>query len=356
MITFSGQPLHNKRTTCIDIDVIGKDGVFMKTKNEFVEAINSLPSSTAKLLDGAPETVKREAKEIRLRAGRKVAIVTGLSDFFLNHVMTHTEMFECFRALCGYSVHSHTEEIRQGYITIKGGHRAGLCGSAVYNGNRIVNIKNISSINLRIAREIPHAADPLINALEGNIGKLLIVGSPASGKTTLLKDLIAQTTGKQVTVIDSRGEIAACLGGIPQNHIGNADVFDGWNKADGILTAIRTMAPDIIFCDEIGDEQDAHAIEASMNAGVELVATAHAGSIQELCTRKSIMKTIDLGAFDRVVLLKGKENPCEIDSIHKAGDLYAYRRNTPGYLMSYSDRFHALDKFNTGKTRNSFND
>lgn len=296
----------------------------MKSTKEFYQVLESLPAALAAIIKQTPDSVKMDAREIRLRAGREIMINLGESDYPIHHRLSREEISETFRALCAYSVHSHTEEIRRGYITLKGGHRAGLCGTAVYQDGQVTNLRDISSINLRIARQIEGVAEDLLQRLNFQPGGLLLVGAPASGKTTLLKDIIRSIKDKKVSVIDSRGELGACLMGIPQNDLGNADVFDGWNKADGMMAAIRTMAPDILVCDEIGESEDFQAVQSCMNAGVDLIASVHAGNAQELRRRTSVMQMIQMGAFRHIALLKGKRAPCAIDTILKAGDLHAY--------------------------------
>lgn len=292
--------------------------------NEFQQALKGLYEDTAKIIKTVPLSVGNHAREIRLRSGRKICIVTADGDYFLDHIIYQEELYECFRSLCSYSVHSHEEEIRQGYITIKGGHRAGLCGTAVYKNGDITNIRNISSINIRIARQIFGAADELYTYFNGSLEKTLLVGPPSSGKTTLLKDIIHRLNNKKITVVDSRGEIAACSNGVPQNDLGNADILDGWKKADGMMMAIRTMGPDVIICDEIGDKDDALAIESCLNAGVSVIATTHAGSLKELSLRRHIMDILKLGAFEQLVILAGKNQPGHLKTILKAGELSAF--------------------------------
>lgn len=296
---------------------------------EFQQALDGLSRETASIiLRETPERLRDSIREIRLRSGRPICLVTSEGDYFLKHTIWQGELFECFRALCGYSVHSHEEEIRQGYLTIRGGHRAGLCGTAVYAKGEVVNIRNISSINLRIARQVFGVADQFIKQLHGQPERSIIVGAPGSGKTTLLKDLVRQVSKtKKVVVVDSRGEIAACSNGVPQNDLGYADILDGWKKSDGMMNAIRTMGPEIIVCDEIGDQQDAVAVEVCLNAGVSVIATAHAGSLEELSKRKHIMDMLSLNAFDQIVLLEGKQSPCNIHAIVKAGEFNASYRS-----------------------------
>lgn len=299
----------------------------------FLEAIESLTTSMKERLSSLPMEVKRSAREVRIRAGRSIMIEMGEKPYILSGKISAAEVAECFRALCGYSVHSHSEEIRQGYLTVKGGHRAGICGTAVYQEELLYNLRDISSINLRIAREIPGVADSIFAQLGGQVGRTLLVGAPATGKTTLLRDCVRKLTGS-VSLIDTRGELAAVLNGVPQKDVGNADVFSGFRRADGMLCALRTMAPDYIVCDEIGSREDIEAITACIGGGAELIATVHAGSFKELCQRKEMRTILQTGAFDTLVLLKGRSTPGEIERIVKVGDFDANDGNCVSDDMS----------------------
>lgn len=288
---------------------------------EFENIIKNLPEKIYNTLKTTPENIKKNAREIKLRIGRKININHNNESFYLNKTLTTEEIEEIFSAICNYSVHSYTEEIKKGFITLKGGHRAGICGTAVYENNKLVTIKNISSINLRIARQVFGVATPIITKFKENFEKLLIVGPPASGKTTMLKDIAKNLENKAVSIVDSRGEIAALHEGVPQNDIGNADVFSFFNRKDGIIFAIRTMNPEFIICDEISDEEDFNAIKACVGAGVKLIATAHGENLKEFLKRKMIRKILKTSAFSKILMLKGKNSPCEINSIVKVGDL-----------------------------------
>lgn len=289
---------------------------------EFNDAIKNLPQDIISILKTAPEEIKKNAKEIKFRLGRKIAITSFIETHFLNKILLKEEIEEIFKSICGYSIHSHTEEIKKGFITLKGGHRAGICGTAVYENNILKNIKDISSINLRIARQILNASEEILKNLKENIGNLLIVGPPASGKTTILKDIAKNLTDKSVAIVDTRGEIAASFYGNPQNDVGNADVFDFFNREDGIIFAIRTMNPEYIICDEIGDENDINAIKTCVGTGVKLIATAHGENIKEIKKRKIIEKILQTNAFSNIAILEGKKNPCKINSIVKVGEIF----------------------------------
>lgn len=320
---------------------------------EFKRVLKELPADIESVLLKVPTYVQVNASEIRFRAGRKICIFYENKLYFLDKILKSEEIRECFRSLCSYSIHSHTQEIKQGFVTIRDGHRAGISGTAVYDENdNVINLREISSINLRIAKQIYGVSNSLINRLNGNIGKLLIIGSPASGKTTLIKDIIRNSDDRVISVVDTRGEIAACLNGIPQNDIGNADVFDSWNRRDGIISAIKTMSPEIIVCDEIGSNSDLEAINACVGAGVELIATAHGGSLEEIVKRDIIKKILMTGAFDNIVLLKGKSQPCKVESIIKVSDLFARIRNNSFSNMSFVDRTNIFSSFKTKSNSN----
>ena len=320
---------------------------------EFRRVAKELPVDIENILLETPTHVQVNASEIGLRAGRKICIFYENKLYFLDKILKSEEIRECFRSLCDYSIHSHTQEIKQGFITIYDGHRAGISGTAVYDDNdNLINLREISSINLRIAKQIYGVSNSLINKLKGNVGKLLIVGSPASGKTTLIKDIIRNLDDRVISVVDTRGEIAACFNGIPQNDIGNADVFNSWNRRDGIISAIKTMSPEIIVCDEIGSNSDLKAINACVGAGVELIATAHGGSLEEILKRDIIKKILMTGAFDNMVLLKGKSEPCKVESIIKVSDLFARIRDNSFSNMSFVDRANVLNSFKTKSNSN----
>lgn len=310
---------------------------------KFNQAIDGLSTKLKSYLSKLPIELKSNAKEIRIRSGRPLSIYTGEYEVFINEYGRYTHNYisggiiiksedikECFKTLCGYSVHTYQNEICNGYITINGGHRAGICGTAVVDNGKIINIRDISSINLRIAREHIGCSKPLIDsAYKNEVCGLLIVGCPLSGKTTLLKDLVCQLSSgmageyKKVAVVDERGELSAMLNGMPQNNIGICcDVLDGYPKNLGMGIAIRTMSPQIVVIDEIGDEQDAYSIESCLNAGVIVIATVHANSVSELARRKHIMHAINTGAFKKIVFLNGSATPTKIHSVLTLEELY----------------------------------
>ncbi|MBP1565012.1 MAG: Flp pilus assembly complex ATPase component TadA [Oscillospiraceae bacterium] len=225
-------------------------------------------------------------------------------------ICTANDMEYIFCSVCDDSVHSYARELKEGFITVSGGHRVGLCGTAVINEKGMKTIKNISSINFRIAHEIKGCSDLFFNLFSKEFPcGILIAGAPGSGKTTFLRDLCRNFSKEyRVSVIDERSEIAAVSMCVPQNDIGEkCDVFDGYPRKEGINTALRVMSPEIIVCDEIGSDDDIKAITNSANTGVSVIATVHAGNKEELYMRKNIMKLIGLDIFRLVVFLENGE-------------------------------------------------
>lgn len=268
-----------------------------------------------------------DIQEIRLRVNRPAAAsmkntiryITNGGQLTYNTdsavIVSEQDLRRCFESVCQYSVHSFQSEITNGFITIRGGHRVGICGTSVMRGDTIENVKNISSLNFRIAREVTGCAGDICNRIfSDGLHSVLIAGAPASGKTTLLRDM-ARILGERfrTAVIDERGELAAVMNGIPQNNIGiNTDVFDGYNKPRGIITALRVMSPQIIICDEIGSDKDLAAIRAASNSGVYVAASVHAAGVDELKR-----KDIDLDIFDYIVFLSGCGDPGHISETVK---------------------------------------
>ena len=263
----------------------------------------------------------REIEEIRLRAERPVYVRCHQKEYSLRvdgkvFITDESMLKRSVVVLAKSSFYAFEEEMRQGFITVKGGHRMGLCGETVLEHGHIKTLKNISSINFRIAREIYGAADKLIPYIwqNGNIRQTLLAAPPAVGKTTVLRDL-ARKFGDgdsvppvNVGIADERCEIAGSFLGVPQMNIGvRSDVISGCLKADGIMMLIRSMAPALILTDEIGRKNDAEALTEAMNCGVKVIATAHGADYTELKKRPIIKDLLKSGFFERVILLARNE-------------------------------------------------
>lgn len=266
-----------------------------------------LPLKAAERLIHIPSGVAlSELVEVRLRAGRRAVLVTADGRRIpCEGTLSREDIEECFQELCRHSVHSYAREISEGYITLEGGHRAGFCGTAVIKDGRICTLKDISSINLRLAHEIKGCGEALYHtAFSSGIRSLLIAGRPLSGKTTVLRDITRLVGGKHRTaLIDSRNEIAASSGGVPSLDVGeNTDVLSGYPRYEGMMIALRTLSPEVLVCDEIGG--DINAIEQCADCGVKLIATVHAASFEELDSNPVWRRLIP--KFDCTALLGGK--------------------------------------------------
>jgi stage III sporulation protein AA len=280
-------------------------------------------------LEKIPDSDFDRLQEIRLRVNRPLSVFSGEFSGAVNgagHIgfsggggaaaVTVNDLKFTFESVCQFSVHSFKREIASGFVTVAGGHRAGFCGTAVSgNNDEIETVKNISGINFRIARQIKGAGDELykwVYANAPNIPSVLICGSPASGKTTLLRDLARQLGNRlKTSVIDERGEISAVWSGIPGNDPGAfTDILDGYPKAAGIETAVRVMSPQVIICDEIGDAGDISAVSYAKNSGCAVVAAIHAD-----CPAAVSARGIPDNMFDFTVFLSGAEKPATVKEI-----------------------------------------
>lgn len=280
------------------------------------------------IIDKLPNSVLSTVSEIRLRNNGAASVTCGNKNILLKNSkkeiikMNGKQLEDIFIKLCNGTVYKFENQIKNGYITIKGGHRAGFCGTAVYDGDSLVTLRDISSVTFRISRQVKNAAREIIGNLVNDdiISSALIVSEPCGGKTTILTDLarLMSNLGKRCAVVDERGEICSVYEGVPQKEVGNlTDVLNGYNKGDGMMSALRCLSPQVIICDEIGSQQDVDAMLEAMNAGVPVIATAHASCEEELIDRPQIERLIDYGAIDKIVFLKGSSSPGTVKKIIK---------------------------------------
>ena len=294
-----------------------------KTQSPFGQAVESLTGQAQEMLSSVCETVGSQVREIRLRVARPIDLYTAHGHLFVGRegrtfrncseklpVISQMTLEECFRSLCAYSIHTHQQDIRHGFVTVRGGHRAGICGSCVWEEGHPPGMRDISSICLRIAREIPGAAGPLAAYLFESGTGLLLAGKPGSGKTTMLRDLARQLADgvlgeyRRVAVVDERGELGAVFDGEPQHHLGVCcDILDGYPKKEGIEMAVRTLSPDYVICDELGGIQELEAVRQSVCRGTVMVASIHAANPRELLSREGVEALLRTGAFPQVAFL-----------------------------------------------------
>lgn len=255
--------------------------------------------------------------EIRLRAAKPCVLVDIFGNMKIcSDILSVEDINECFSEICRYSLHSFQGEIAQGFVTLDGGHRVGICGTVVKNGNDIEFIKNVSGLNIRFAHEVIGCADELYNRLFAvEPCSLLLGGKPLSGKTTVLRDLARKLGSRhRVTIIDSRNEIAACVGGVPTLDVGlNTDVLCGCGKAEGIMIALRSMSPEYIICDETAHDED--VIEEALFCGVKVIASVHTSNLEDM--KKRYRASTLLNNFDYMAVL-GKCG--KIVEVHRGGE------------------------------------
>ena len=223
-----------------------------------------------------------------------------------------------------YSMYAYESQLRQGYITIRGGHRVGIAGKVVLENGRVKTITEIGMINIRFAREYIGCSKKIMPYVTecGNLLSTLIISPPGGGKTTLLRDMIremaSEKEGKTVGVVDERSEIAACYLGVPQNDLGvTTDVLDGCPKAEGMLMLLRSMAPDVIAVDEIGTKEDMQAICQVANCGCKILATIHGTSIEEIRDKPFLKEIIGLNIFQRFLVLDNRFHVGSIKGVYK---------------------------------------
>ena len=261
--------------------------------------------------------VANELQEIRIRVDKPIILKLREKDIILQYNILQTEILQIVERLCENSIYAYKNQICEGFITIKGGHRVGLTGSCVIENGKITNIKYISSLNIRIAREVKNCSTRILREIidieNKTIYNSIIVAPPGRGKTTILRDIIRRLSdgieeinfrGKTCGVVDERGEIAAMYKGAPQNDVGiRTDVIENVSKNKGIHMLIRTMAPEIIACDEIGSKEDVEPIHYALYSGVKGIFTMHGKNVEDIKNNKQIYELIENREIQKIVFL-----------------------------------------------------
>lgn len=300
---------------------------------EFLNAIGLLPEYYKNILSRIPESIATEVKEIRFRNGGVITLSCAGGIYYLttsgkptltcfdNVLKTDDKQLqEIVFCLSRRSLHTYQDMIAKGYIPLRGGCKAGVAGRAVMKNGSVYSVSSFNSVNIRVAREFYGCSENILQNI-GDCRSFLIIGTPLSGKTTLLRDLCRHYSGKNSSsplksaVIDERDEIASLSFGCGLDVGEHTDVLALYPKAVGTEIAVRTLSPDIIVLDEIGGEDEAKSLLSAVNTGVEIIATAHGSCVDEVLKRPNIKCLVDAGVFKKAVILKGKSEPCKVKGI-----------------------------------------
>ncbi|PHO06564.1 stage III sporulation protein AA [Thermoanaerobacterium thermosaccharolyticum] len=310
-----------------------------KSKN-YDELLYSLPFTVRSIIIKLDDNLKESLEEIRLRIDKPLMIHVNNQEKFLSidgkivnslklaYIVTSEDCEKALQLISKSSIYAFENEIKNGYITLKGGYRVGICGKCVLENGSIKTIVNVSGFNYRIMRQCIGVSDEIMKYIikyPNIVYNTLIISPPQCGKTTLLRDIARNISngmadldfnGENVSIIDERSEIAACFKGNPQNDVGyRTDVLDSCPKHIGILMMIRSMSPKVIITDEIGKIEDILAIHEALNAGVSIITTVHGKDIEDIMRKKHIDDMLNNREFDRYVILSRKLGAGTIDAI-----------------------------------------
>ncbi len=304
------------------------------------EIFSILSSGIYQILKNLSDKELSVIEEIRIRKSKPLLLKNNSNDYFLtkNGVKTHNissayiisekEIREILQIISRGSIYALEDEFKNGYLTVPGGHRIGFTGEAVLEKGQVKTLKNICSLNIRIAREFKGCSDkvmPYIIKEDNKIEHTLIISPPGCGKTTLLRDIVREISngdskfnlkGKTVGVVDERSEIAGCYKGVPQHDVGvRTDVLDKCKKAEGMVMLVRSMAPEVIATDELGGKTDIKACEEILKAGISLLATVHGSDIDDIRNKEKFGSLVRECIFNKYIVLKRDSRPGKIKSI-----------------------------------------
>lgn len=292
--------------------------------DEWERAIGVLPPDVQVRLRQVPETLKHAVQEIRFRTGCPIMLTgSGICRHVDDRVFCASDMARLFTHLCAHSVYSHQEELRHGFIATANGCRAGIAGQAVVEKGQVLSVRGITSVCLRLAREHRGCASPILPYIrhQNRLCGVLICGGPAGGKTTLLRDLIRLLSEDkhapcQLAVVDERGELTATF---PEAR--PFDVLCGYTKAQGMEQALRTLSPQGIVFDELGDEEDVHAVMHCLHSGVAAIGSVHADGVEGVRHRRALLPLLQNGGVEYLVIMRGRNEPGKIERIMTASEV-----------------------------------
>lgn len=305
------------------------------------EVINSLSINLREMI----KSISRDninIEEIRLRLLKPLIVNSNNKDYFYNtrlnkldlnmdnpYIVSKDDIEQTFQIMCKYSIHSFIDDIKKGFITLRGGHRVGIVGKTIIEDGQVKNIKHISSLNIRISREVLGCSDKVLKHIikgKDKINNTLIISPPQCGKTTLIRDIVRNISngneeflfsGMKVALIDERNEISGSYLGVPQMDVGiRTDIIETCPKDIGIMMLLRSMSPNVIVTDEIGNMDEIKALYTALNGGVSLITTVHGDSIDDIRNRKELSNLLDSELFKKVIILSSKKGPGTIEKIY----------------------------------------
>ncbi|CUU47100.1 stage III sporulation protein AA [Clostridium beijerinckii] len=271
---------------------------------------------------------KEQVYELRIKIGKPILVYSKYGESIINYISTKEDMKSIMQKVSNYSLYAYEEDIRQGFITIKGGHRIGIAGECVMEKGEVKTIRNISSVNIRICREVIGCSNKVMKYITSayKVYNTIIISPPKCGKTTILRDIARNissgmpslgVTGKKVAVIDERSEIGACYFGIPQSDLGiRTDVLDNCLKREGLIMAIRSLSPEVLICDEIGTKGDIEALIMAFNSGVNIITTIHGFTIEDLYKRRVLSDLLDNEILERVIILSNRNGIGTVENVY----------------------------------------
>lgn len=295
-----------------------------------------LSENIKKIFNNTDNKIIDNAEEIRIRVNKPLCVKSMSKEYYFNtdggqasfenaYLSSINDISKMLEMMSDYSLYAFGEEIKNGYITLPGGFRVGISGKAVTENGILKTIKNISGLNIRVSREVKGCGLKLVKYIAlPDLKHTLIISPPNCGKTTLLRDIIRilsdggvyNIKGRNIGLVDERSEIAGSYMGIPQNDVGiRTDILDSCPKAVGMIMMLRSMAPEIIAVDEIGNAEDINAVDSIINSGIRLICTVHGKTIEDIKSKPVLSDLIKKNIFECFIILSHKNGPGTIEAV-----------------------------------------